>query len=87
METICYAKNRKGIEQLKILCSLINDGMLRAEDLWKNCDDLLIGIDISFDHSMIDIAENLLEYFLVLILFLLEQLFFTVHYGTECLKC
>ena len=65
METICYAKNRKGIEQLKILCSLINDGMLRAEDLWKNCDDLLIGIDFSFDHNMIDIVENLLEYFLV----------------------
>ena len=39
--------------------------MLRAEDLWKNCDDLLIGIDFSFDHNMIDIVENLLEYFLV----------------------
>ena len=60
---------------------------MRAEDLWKNCDDLLIGLDFSFDHNMIDIFENLLDYFLVLILFLLEQLFFTVHYGIECLKC
>ena len=65
VETICYAKNSKGIYALKMLCSLVSDGVLRAEDLWKNCDDLLIGIDISFDHSMIDIAENLLEYFLV----------------------
>ena len=65
VETICYAKNSKGIDALKKLCSLVSDGVLRAEDLWKNCDDLLIGIDFSFDHNMIDIAENLLEYFLV----------------------
>ena len=65
VETICYAKNSKGIDALKKLCSLVSDGVLRAEDLWENCDDLLIGIDISFDHNMIDIVENLLEYFLV----------------------
>ncbi|MBQ8057552.1 MAG: hypothetical protein IJ275_04360 [Ruminococcus sp.] len=65
VETICYAKNSKGIDALKKLCSLVSNGVLRAEDLWENCDDLLIGLDFSFDHSMIDIAENLLEYFLV----------------------
>ncbi|MBQ7134518.1 MAG: hypothetical protein IJO20_08530 [Ruminococcus sp.] len=65
VETICYAKNSKGIDALKMLCSLVNGGVLRAEDLWENSDDLLIGLDFSFDHSMIDIAENLLEYFLV----------------------
>lgn len=65
VETICYAKNSKGIDALKKLCSLVSDGVLRAEDLWENCDDLLIGLDFSFDHNMFDIAENLLEYFLV----------------------
>lgn len=65
VETVCYAKNSKGIDALKMLCSLVSDGVLRAEDLWENSDDLLIGLDFSFDHSMIDIAENLLEYFLV----------------------
>lgn len=65
VETICYAKNSKGIDALKKLCSLVSDGVLRAEDLWKNCDDLIIGLDFSFDHNMFDIAENLLEYFLV----------------------
>ena len=65
VETICYAKNSKGIDALKMLCSFVSDGVLRAEDLWKNCDDLLIGIDFSFDHSVIDTVENLLEYFLV----------------------
>jgi len=65
VETICYAKNSKGIDALKKLCSLVSNGVLRAEDLWENSDDLLIGLDFSFDHSMIDIAENLLEYFLV----------------------
>ena len=65
IDTICYAKNTHGIEQLKTMCSLVSDSVLRAEDLWENCNDLLIGIDFSFDHNMIDIAENLLEYFLV----------------------
>lgn len=65
IDTICYAKNGHGIEQLKTLCSLVIEGVLRAEDLWENCDDLLIGLDFSFDHNMIDIAKNLLEYFIV----------------------
>ena len=65
VETICYAKNSKGIYALKKLCSLVSDGVLRAEDLWENSDDLLIGLDFSFDHNMIDIVKNLLEYFLV----------------------
>lgn len=65
VETICYAKNSKGIDALKMLCSLVSDGVLRAEDLWENCDNLLVGLDFSFDHNMIDIVENLLEYFLV----------------------
>lgn len=65
VETICYAKNSKGIDALKHLCTLVSDGVLRAEDLWGNCDDLLIGLDFSFDHNMIDIAKNLLEYFIV----------------------
>ena len=65
VETICYAKNSKGIYALKKLCSLVSDGVLRAEGLWENSDDLLIGLDFSFDHNMIDIVKNLLEYFLV----------------------
>ncbi len=65
VDTICYAKNSKGIEELKKLSSLVGDGFLRLEDLLENCDNLLIGLDFSFDHNMIDIVENLLEYFLV----------------------
>lgn len=65
IDTICYAKNAQGIEELKTLCSLVIDSVLRAEDLWENCDNLLIGLDFSIDYSMIDIVENLLEYFLV----------------------